>query len=276
MLGCWFYYVKAEMVWTTTEDDSGKPQNTLEPEDSVRLIKPSNHEEMEEEKTMNEVAVFENEQFGTVRTVFVENEPWFVATDVCRALEIRNNRDALKRLDDDEKMTVALTDSHSGQRGGAQSMTVVNEPGLYSLVLGSRKPEAKVFKRWITHEVIPSIRKTGSYSVKLSPAELLVEQAKVLLEQEKRISYVEERVKKLEAKTATRPEAYFTIAGYANLHGIRLTLGESNVLGKRASKLSRVREYKIDKVSDQRYGTVNSYHTDILEAVFENIYSCED
>ena len=220
---------------------------------------------------MNEVTVFESEQFGTVRTVFIENEPWFVATDVCRALEIRNNRDAIARLDEDEK-GVASTDTP----GGMQEMTVVNEPGLYSLVLGSRKPEAKAFKRWITHEVIPSIRKTGSYSVKLSPAELLVEQAKVLLEQEKRISHVEERVKKLEAKTATRPEEYFTIVGYANLHGIRLTLGESNVLGKRASKLSRVREYKIDKVSDQRYGTVNSYHTDILEAVFENIYSCED
>lgn len=225
---------------------------------------------------MNEVTVFESEQFGTVRTVLIENEPWFVATDVCRALEIKNNRDALTRLDDDEKMTVALTDSHSGQRGGAQSITVVNEPGLYSLVLGSRKPEAKVFKRWITHEVIPSIRKTGSYAMKLSPAEQLVAQAKVLLEQEKRITHVEERVKQLEAKTITRPEDYFTIAGYANLHGIRLTLGESSVLGKRASKLSRVRDYKIDKVSDQRYGTVNSYHTDILEKVFENTYSSED
>lgn len=80
---------------------------------------------------------------------------------MCRALGIGNSRDATNKLDDDEKMTVDLTDSHSGKRGGAQMITVVNEPGLYALVLSSRKPEAKAFKRWITHEVIPAIRKTG-------------------------------------------------------------------------------------------------------------------
>ncbi len=90
----------------------------------------------------------------------LEGEPWFVAADVCRALGIGNSRDATNKLDDDEKMTVDLTDSHSGKRGGAQMITVVNEPGLYALVLSSRKPEAKAFKRWITHEVI---RKTGGY-----------------------------------------------------------------------------------------------------------------
>ena len=68
---------------------------------------------------------------------------------------------AVSKLDDDEKMTLSLTDSHSGQRGGAQMATIINESGLYALVLSSRKPEAKAFKRWITHEVIPSIRKTG-------------------------------------------------------------------------------------------------------------------
>lgn len=82
---------------------------------------------------------------------------------MCRALGIGNSRDATNKLDDDEKMTVDLTDSHSGKRGGAQMITVVNEPGLYALVLSSRKPEAKAFKRWITHEVIPEIRKTGGY-----------------------------------------------------------------------------------------------------------------
>ena len=80
---------------------------------------------------------------------------------MCRALEI--DPTATRRLDEDEKMTLHSTQGHSGQRGGAQSMTIVNEPGLYSLVLGSRKPEAKTFKRWITHEVIPSIRKHGAY-----------------------------------------------------------------------------------------------------------------
>ena len=113
---------------------------------------------------MNDLTIFENEQFGQVRTLNIDGEPWSVVVDVCRALEIANVSDAIKRLDEDEKMTLDSTEGHFGQRGGAQSMNVVNEPGLYTLVLGSRKPEAKTFKRWITHEVLPAIRKTGSYS----------------------------------------------------------------------------------------------------------------
>lgn len=110
---------------------------------------------------MYNIIVFENKRFGNIRT-FVEEgkqEPWFVAADVCRALEVKNARDAVARLDDDEKNTVVLTD---GNRGNP-NMTVVSEPGLYALVLSSRKPEAKEFKRWITHDVIPSIRKSGGY-----------------------------------------------------------------------------------------------------------------
>ena len=106
----------------------------------------------------NKIQVFSSQQFGNVRVVERDGEPWFVAADVCKALEIANNRDALTRIDDDEK-GVALADT----LGGKQEVTIVNEPGLYSLVLGSRKPEAKVFKRWVTHEVIPTIRKTGGY-----------------------------------------------------------------------------------------------------------------
>lgn len=107
---------------------------------------------------MKELQIFKSEQFGEIRTVVKDNEPWFVAADVCMALEIKNSRDAMQRLDGDEK-GVVLTDT----LGGKQEMATVNEPGLYSLVMGSRKPEAKAFKRWITHEVIPTIRKTGGY-----------------------------------------------------------------------------------------------------------------
>lgn len=112
----------------------------------------------------NELTVFTSEEFGSVRTVVRNGEPWFVAADVCKALELANARDAVKKLDDDEKMTVDSTDGHSGHRGGAQSFNIINEPGLYSLVLGSRKPQAKAFKRWITHDVIPSIRRHGMYA----------------------------------------------------------------------------------------------------------------
>lgn len=102
--------------------------------------------------------VFNNDELGSVRVVEMDGEPWFVSADVCRILGIGNSRDAARRLDEDEK-GVVLIDT----LGGCQQMSIVNEPGLYSLILGSRKLEAKAFKRWVTHEVIPSIRKHGAY-----------------------------------------------------------------------------------------------------------------
>lgn len=99
---------------------------------------------------------FEHEKFGSLRVVERKVQPWFVAKDVCDILELGNPRSSLALLDEDEK------DVHSMDTlGGKQEMTIISEPGLYSLILRSRKSEAKAFKRWVTHEVIPSIRKTG-------------------------------------------------------------------------------------------------------------------
>lgn len=110
---------------------------------------------------MNDVTIFRKDEFGAVRAVTLEGEPWFVAADVCRALGIDNT--ATRRLDEDEKAALRLTQTSSNGTEQGRDVTIVNEPGLYSLVLASRKPEAKAFKRWITHDVIPSIRKTGGY-----------------------------------------------------------------------------------------------------------------
>lgn len=107
---------------------------------------------------MNELQVFENPAFGKVRTIQKNSEILFVAADVCKALSISKYRDAVSRLEADERESVQVD-----TLGGNQKMTAVNEYGLYSLVLTSRKPEAKTFKRWITHEVIPAIRKHGGY-----------------------------------------------------------------------------------------------------------------
>ena len=97
---------------------------------------------------------------SSVRVVRDEKgEPWFVANDVCDILEIRNSRQSIAYLDDDEKDTVITNDTIGRQ----QETNVINEGGLYSLILRSRKPEAKAFKRWVTHEVLPEIRKTGGY-----------------------------------------------------------------------------------------------------------------
>lgn len=107
------------------------------------------------------IRIFENDQFGNVRVVMRDDEPWFVAADVCRALNIAQVTNTIRRLDDDEKALISV----KGISRGNDQVSIVNESGLYSLILGSRKAEAKFFKRWITHEVIPSLRKTGSYSV---------------------------------------------------------------------------------------------------------------
>lgn len=108
---------------------------------------------------MNSLQIFKNEQFGEIRSVIKNNEIMFVAADVCKALDLSNPSKAVSRLDDDERANLKL-----GRQGNTN---VINEYGLYNLVLASRKPEAKAFKRWITHEVIPSIRKTGGYNVSL-------------------------------------------------------------------------------------------------------------
>lgn len=115
---------------------------------------------------MMELQIFNHQDFGQIRVVEQDREPWFVAADVCRALEVGNPSDAVARLDADDRTLVSIEGSSNGK-----PVNAVNEPGLYSLVLGSRKPEAKAFKRWITHEVLPSIRKTGGYHlVEVLPA----------------------------------------------------------------------------------------------------------
>ena len=103
----------------------------------------------------NNMQIYQSEKFGEIRTLNLNGEPWFVAVDVCIALDLSNPTIAVSRLDEDERAKFNL-----GRQGDA---TIVNEPGLYTLILGSRKPEAKAFKRWITHEVIPAIRKHGAY-----------------------------------------------------------------------------------------------------------------
>ncbi|MES5834168.1 MULTISPECIES: BRO family protein [Bacillus cereus group] len=104
----------------------------------------------------NNLQVFDN-GLGELRVTEKDNQVWFVAKDVCDVLEIQNTSDALKRLDEDERASFNL-----GRQGNAN---VINESGLYSLILASRKPQAKAFKKWITSEVLPSIRRDGGYMV---------------------------------------------------------------------------------------------------------------
>lgn len=108
---------------------------------------------------MNNIQIFNNPQFGNIRTVTIHGEPWFVGKDIAEALGYTNSRDALTKRVDDEDKGVAKCDTPSG----AQTMTIINESGLYSLILSSKLPNANKFKRWVTSEVLPTIRKTGHY-----------------------------------------------------------------------------------------------------------------
>lgn len=117
---------------------------------------------------MNQLQVFRNNEFGQIRTLTIDNEPWFVGKDVADALGYSNTRDALSKHVDDEDKGVANCDT----LGGTQEMVIINESGLYSLIMSSKLPSAKKFKRWVTSEVLPSIRKTGSYSVNVVKREL--------------------------------------------------------------------------------------------------------
>lgn len=153
-----------------------------------------------------EIMVFKNNEFGTIRTVSKNGEPWFVAVDVCKALDIGNNRQALNRLDDDEKADVILSDISSNGVLQKRTFSAVNESGLYALVLSSRKPDAKQFKRWITHEVIPSIRKHGAYLTEsvldevISHPEAILALAQQLLEEREQRIIAQEKLRQVQPK----------------------------------------------------------------------------
>lgn len=108
---------------------------------------------------MNELEIFKNEEFGEIRTITINNEPWFVSKDVAFVLGYSNPRDAISKHVDVEDKGVAKCDT----LGGSQDLTVINESGLYSLILSSKLPTAKKFKHWVTSEVLPTIRKHGAY-----------------------------------------------------------------------------------------------------------------
>ena len=185
----------------------------------------------------NKLMIFENEAFGKVRTLNLNGEPWFVAADVCKALELGNPSMTVERLDDDEK-GISTIDT----LGGKQRMAIINEPGLYSLVITSRKPEAKAFKRWITHEVIPAIRKHGAYMTDAllsrmdEHPELISEYIGKLRAENAKANAAREALKKAEAENARlAPKAsyYDSFVGVESVTCLRYTAKELGVPQKK-------------------------------------------
>lgn len=135
---------------------------------------------------MNELQIFNSEEFGDIRTVTIDNEPWFVGKDVATALGYKNTADAIgKHIDTDDKLTSQI--AIAGQR---RDVVVINESGLYALIFGSKLESAKRFKHWVTAEVLPAIRKTGSYQKPMTIAEQIQLLAQGNVELEEKIEAV--------------------------------------------------------------------------------------
>jgi len=207
-----------------------------------------------------------------IRTVKdeVDGSIWFVAKDICDVLGIVNARKAVSVLDDDEKNNVPFS---YGKRGNP-NMNIINESGLYTLILRSNKPEAKPFRKWVTSEVLPSIRKTGTYEVgALTPVQQNLKNAQMMVALEEKQEAIsnrqiesESRITRLEAMGET-DTAYFSITGYANILGIKLPDFQAQFFGKQAAKLSKRLGVPISKVRHERWGHVGTYHESILEEI---------
>lgn len=192
---------------------------------------------------MNEITTF-TYNMNRVRTVFKEGEPWFVLKDVCEILDIGNNRMVAERLDDDEKNSVSITD---GNRGNP-NFTVISESGLYNVIFLSRKPEAKKFKKWVTSEVLPSIRKTGSY---VQTPKTYIQALEALIETERE----KERLK-IELDES---KEYYTVKRVASINRISWR----NISWKNLINSSHAMGREIKKVFDPNLTKVNAYHIDV-------------
>lgn len=224
------------------------------------------------------LSVFANEKFGEVRVIMKNGDPWFVAKDICKALDLTDVSKTVSLLDDDERGTNSIRTP-----SGDQQMLIISEPGMYSLVLRSRKPEAKAFKRWITHEVIPAIRKTGTYSKDSqlvipnfsNPAEAArawANEYEAKLEAQKQVAALEETVEIQEIALTTHRD-WKTVAGIPWLREY-FTSTDTRTLGKIGRLLSAIcrREgIEIKNIPDDRWGEVHSYPLSAITILKETL-----
>ena len=156
---------------------------------------------------VSSVKIFENEQFGEIRVAGTSDEPLFCLLDVCKVLDLGNTSQVKSRLTDDVITNEVISDSIGRQ----QEMMFVNEDGLYDVILDSRKPQAKLFRKWVTKEVLPSIRKTGSYSIEQQLPKTYLEALKALVaaEEEKERLALENAEKQRKIEEQTPKVQYF-------------------------------------------------------------------
>ena len=153
---------------------------------------------------MNELQIFKNEEFGEVRSLKIGDEPWFVGKDVADILGYTNSRKAISDHVDDEDKGVTKCDT----LGGKQDLTIINESGLYSLILSSKLPTAKKFKRWVTSEVLPAIRKAGNYQIPTDPMTALKLMFEAQSQTNDKVEHIQEDVKELKDNKLLNPGQY--------------------------------------------------------------------
>lgn len=220
---------------------------------------------------MGSIEIFKNESFGEVRVAGTSEKPLFCLSDVCKVLELGNPSQVKTRLDNGVISNEVVPDS----LGRQQEIIFVNEDGLYDVILDSRKPQAKAFRKWITSEVLPSIRKTGNYSLKqLSPMEMQVEMLKSMQFQLQSLIETKEEVKQLkseleEIKQRTTTDLHrSTIVAYVTRNKIRLDVKRLGAIGTKASYLCKKRGIQTGKINDVRWGKVTIYPDEILDEIF--------
>ena len=211
---------------------------------------------------MNELQIFQNKEFGEVRSLVINNEPWFVGKDVAEALGYKNSKNAVPtHVDEEDKLSTQI--EYTGQK---RNVTVINESGLYSLILSSKLPNAKKFKRWVTSEVLPTLRKTGSYTkVPTDPRELLMLTIKAHEQTAQRVDVLEEKVSSLEKSTTIDSSQQYTLEKIAKATVIR-TLGG---IDSRAYQLMNRKIFSNIWRDYKNYFKLRSYR-DTLKTEFEN------
>lgn len=211
---------------------------------------------------MNELQIFNNEEFGNVRSLIIDNEPWLVGKDVATDLGYQNgSRDINRHVDEEDRRKVMVFDGKQNKE-----TIVINESGLYALVFGSKLPSAKKFKHWVTSEVLPTLRKTGSYAkVPTDPRELLMLTIKAHEQTAQRVDVLEEKVSDLEKSTTIDSSQQYTLERIAKTTVISALGGiDSRAYQLMSRKLfSNIwRDYK-------KYFKLGSYR-DTLKIDYEN------
>lgn len=215
---------------------------------------------------MNELKIFSSEEFGNVRTIEIEGKPYFMASDIAKALGYARPNDAVSA----HCRAAVKRSTHIS--GKMQEVNFIPEGDVYRLIVRSQLPSAEKFERWVMDEVLPSIRQNGMYAMNdLSPElRLLISMEMKQKQQEKEMLSMKADMKRLEAKVTTHNDDYYTIAGYASLRGLNVDISRANMLGRKASKLSKEYGYETAKTKDSRFGTVNTYHSDVLKEAFRD------